>query len=215
MDTIRRQMMNRPGTARYPKGKERVEKILKAAKDVFITKGYGGLTMRNVAAGAGTTVGNLQYYYPDKDRLLRDLLEYMVHGFFESFNSISQNPRKTAEEKLIAWIDCIFDAFPIEDKGRFYPELWALSNHDAAAAKLMEEMYEKGMVTLQGIIKVVNPKLTTREVKDVAITIVGSIEGLVVFVGYRRPWAKSIKAVRRYVMKSCLNLVRTGERFER
>jgi AcrR family transcriptional regulator len=208
-------MMNRPGTARYPKGKERVEKILKAAKDVFITKGYGGLTMRNVAAGAGTTVGNLQYYYPDKDRLLRDLLEYMVHGFFESFNSISQNPRKTAEEKLIAWIDCIFDAFPIEDKGRFYPELWALANHDAAAAKLMEEMYETGMVTLQGIIRVMNPKLTTREVKDIAVTIVGSIEGLVVFVGHRRPWAKSIKAVRRYVMNSCLNLVRTGERFER
>ena len=207
--------MNRPGTARYPKGKERVEKILKAAKDVFITKGYGGLTMRNVAAGAGTTVGNLQYYYPDKDRLLRDLLEYMVHGFFESFNSISQNPRKTAEEKLIAWIDCIFDAFPIEDKGRFYPELWALANHDAAAAKLMEEMYETGMVTLQGIIRVMNPKLTTREVKDIAVTIVGSIEGLVVFVGHRRPWAKSIKAVRRYVMNSCLNLVRTGERFER
>ena len=215
METIRRQMMNRPGTARYPKGKERVEKILKAAKDVFITKGYGGLTMRNVAAGAGTTVGNLQYYYPDKDRLLRDLLEYMVHGFFESFNSISQNPRKTAEEKLIAWIDCIFDAFPIEDKGRFYPELWALANHDAAAAKLMEEMYETGMVTLQGIIRVMNPKLTTREVKDIAVTIVGSIEGLVVFVGHRRPWAKSIKAVRRYVMNSCLNLVRTGERFER
>src|SRR5580704_3289729 len=214
METIRRQMMNRPGTARYPKGKERVEKILKAAKDVFITKGYGGLTMRNVAAGAGTTVGNLQYYYPDKDRLLRDLLEYMVHGFFESFNSISQNPRKTAEEKLIAWIDCIFDAFPIEDKGRFYPELWALANHDAAAAKLMEEMYETGMVTLQGIIRVMNPKLTTREVKDIAVTIVGSIEGLVVFVGHRRPWAKSIKAVRRYVMNSCLNLVRTGERFE-
>ena len=207
--------MNRPGTARYPKGKERVEKILKAAKDVFITKGYGGLTMRNVASGAGTTVGNLQYYYPDKDRLLRDLLEYMVHGFFESFSSIAQNPRKTAEEKLIAWIDCIFDAFPIEDKGRFYPELWALSNHDAAAAKLMGEMYETGMQTLRGIIKDMNPKLSTREVRDIAVTIVGSIEGLVVFVGYRRPWAKSIKAVRRYVMHSCLNLVKTGERFER
>jgi hypothetical protein len=71
------------------------------------------------------------------------------------------------------------------------------------------------MVTLQGIIRVMNPKLTTREVKDIAVTIVGSIEGLVVFVGHRRPWAKSIKAVRRYVMNSCLNLVRTGERFER
>jgi len=215
METKRRQLLNRPGTARYPKGKERIEKILNAAKDVFVTKGYGGLTMRNVAAGAGTTVGNLQYYYPDKDRLLRDLLQYMVHGFFESFTSIFQNPRKTAEEKLVAWIDCIFDAFPIEDKGKFYPELWALANHDAAAAKLMEDMYEEGMFTLQQIVLEINPRLSKREVKDIAVTIVGSIEGLVVFLGYGRPWAKSTGAVRRYTMHNCLNLVRNGERFKR
>jgi AcrR family transcriptional regulator len=205
-----RESLNRPGTARYPKGKERVEKILNAAKNVLVKEGYGGLTMRNVAAGAGTTVGNLQYYYADKDRLLRDMLEYMVHGFFDDFNAILQDPRKSAEDKLVAYIDCIFEAFSIEDKGKFYPEFWAWSNHDATAAKLMEEMYETGMVPLQGIIREINPKLNSRQVKDMAITIVGSIEGLVVFLGYRRPWAKSLKNVRNYTVNSCLNLVRTN-----
>src|ERR1700722_624222 len=177
-----RESLNRPGTARYPKGKERVEMILNAAKNVLVKEGYSGLTMRNVAAGAGTTVGNLQYYYADKDSLLRDLLQYMVHGFFEDFNSILQDSRRTAEEKLVAYIDCIFAAFSIEDKGKFYPEFWAWSNHDATAAKLLEEMYETGFVSLHGIIREMNPKLTAREVKDMSITIVGSIEGLVVFL---------------------------------
>jgi AcrR family transcriptional regulator len=205
-----REALNRPGTARYPKGKERVEKILKAAKNVLVKEGYGGLTMRNVALGAGTTVGNLQYYYADKDRLLHDMLEYMVTGFFEEFSAILQDPKRMAEEKLVAYIDCIFDAFSIEDKGKFYPELWAWSNHNTVAAKLMEEMYETGFAYLHGIIRQINPKLTAREVKDMTITIVGSIEGLVVFLGYRRPWAKSLKSVRDYTVSSCLHLVKTN-----
>jgi AcrR family transcriptional regulator len=202
--------MNRPGTARYPKGKERMEQILKAAKDVLIREGYGGLSMRNVALAAGTTVGNLQYYYADKDRLLRDMLEYMVNGFFEEFSAILRDPGKMAEEKLVAYIDCIFDAFSVEDKGKFYPEIWAWSNHYPTAAKLMEEMYEAGFAYLHDILRQINPTLTTREVKDLAITIVGSIEGLVVFLGYRRPWAKSLRSVRNYTVSSCLHLVKTN-----
>jgi AcrR family transcriptional regulator len=212
MNNVIRQRLHRPGTARYPKGKERVEMILNAAKDILVKKGYPGLTMRNIAAAAATTVGNLQYYYSDKDRLLKDLLNYMVHGFFESFTTILENPKSSPEAKLIAYIDCIFDAFPIEDKGKFYPEFWALSNHDKVAAQLMEEMYETGMVSLQKIISEINPTLTRTEVKDIAITIVGSVEGLVVFVGYERPWAKSLKAVRRYVIQNCLHLVKTVRR---
>jgi AcrR family transcriptional regulator len=212
MHNVIRQRLHRPGTARYPKGKERVEMILRAAKDILVRKGYPGLTMRNIAAAAATTVGNLQYYYSDKDRLLKDLLNYMVHGFFENFATISENPKSSPEDKLVAYIDCIFDAFPIEDKGKFYPEFWALSNHDKVAAQLMEDMYETGMVPLQKIISEINPTLTRTEVKDIAITIVGSVEGLVVFVGYQRPWAKSLKAVRRYVIQNCLYLVKAERR---
>jgi AcrR family transcriptional regulator len=212
MHNVIRQRLHRPGTARYPKGKERVERILKAAKDILVKKGYPGLTMRNIAAAAATTVGNLQYYYSDKDRLLKDLLNYTVQGFFENFATISENPKSSPEDKLIAYIDCIFDAFPIEEKGKFYPEFWALSNHDKVAAQLMEEMYETGLLPLQKIITEINPTLSRTEVKDIAITIVGSVEGLVVFVGYQRPWAKSLKAVRRYVIQSCLYLVKAERR---
>jgi AcrR family transcriptional regulator len=122
-----RESLNRPGTARYPKGKERVEKILNAAKNVLVKEGYGGLTMRNVALGAGTTVGNLQYYYADKDRLLHDMLEYMVTGFFEDFSAILQDPKRMAEEKLVATsrvhIRRVFSG------GQSSIELWAVEHN--------------------------------------------------------------------------------------
>ena len=209
---MEKRKLNRPGTALYPKGKQRVEKILKAAKDILIEMGYSGLTMRNIAKRAGTTVGNLQYYYPNKDRLLQELLEYAVHGFFEHFESIVEDMHKKPEDKLRAYIECIFDAFPNEEKGKFYPEFWALSNHDTKAAELMENMYERGMVTLTSIIHEINPALSRKEVKDIAITIAGSVEGLVVFVGYKRPWADSLNSVRRKSVEACVYLAKSGGR---
>jgi AcrR family transcriptional regulator len=209
---MEKRRLNRPGTARYPKGRDRVDAILGAAKEILVQMGYGGLTMRNIASRAGTTVGNLQYYYPNKDRLLTELLEYAVHGFFEHFESIVEDPRKSPEDKLRAYVGCIFDAFPSEEKGKFYPEFWALSNHDRMAAELMENMYERGMVTLQSIIREINPKLTKKQVKDVAITIAGSVEGLVVFVGYRRPWANSLRPVRRISIEACIHMAKSAGR---
>jgi AcrR family transcriptional regulator len=54
---------------RQPKqqrGKERVEKILDAAAAVFDEVGYGAATTHLIAAKAGTAIGSLYQFFPDK-----------------------------------------------------------------------------------------------------------------------------------------------------
>ena len=54
---------------RQPKqqrGKERVEKILDAAAAVFDQVGYEAATTHMIAAGAGTAIGSLYQFFPDK-----------------------------------------------------------------------------------------------------------------------------------------------------
>ncbi|WP_408648729.1 TetR/AcrR family transcriptional regulator [Tumidithrix elongata] len=54
---------------RQPKQKrsqERVEKILKAAAEVFIEVGYEAATTHTIAARAGTAIGSLYQFFPDK-----------------------------------------------------------------------------------------------------------------------------------------------------
>ena len=44
------------------KGWERVHAILQAARRLLAADGYGGLSMRRVAAEAGMTLSNVQHY---------------------------------------------------------------------------------------------------------------------------------------------------------
>ena len=65
----------RPGTAVSEKGNQRIDQIIRAARDTLIRAGYHGFTMRAVAAECEISVGNLNYYYASKADLLADLLE--------------------------------------------------------------------------------------------------------------------------------------------
>ena len=46
------------------RGKNAVNKIMASAIEIFVDEGYGGLTMRKVAAKAGLALSNLQHYFP-------------------------------------------------------------------------------------------------------------------------------------------------------
>ena len=56
-------------------------KISKKASELFNEKGYNNVTLREIAAAAGTTIGNLTYYFPQKDDLLASLQEQAENQF--------------------------------------------------------------------------------------------------------------------------------------
>ena len=53
---------------------ERRARILRSARKLFLRRGYEVTTMRDVAAGAGTSIGNLYFYFEDKEALLETLM---------------------------------------------------------------------------------------------------------------------------------------------
>ncbi len=50
-------------------------RILDSARSEFVRRGFQQASMRDIAASAGTTVGNLYRYYPGKEEILRALTE--------------------------------------------------------------------------------------------------------------------------------------------
>jgi len=52
----------------------RRNKILRSARKLFLQRGYDVTTMRSVAEAAGTSIGNLYFYFQDKEALLETLL---------------------------------------------------------------------------------------------------------------------------------------------
>lgn len=203
-----RSALNRPGTATHPKGQVRLIGILEAARQVFMNDGYANFTMRKVAARAGISVGNLNYYYRSKEDLLRDMLDYVISHYVEEFENRRRQAGRSAEKQLEAIAEFIVEDLSRTTTTVFFPELWALANHDAYAAALMEELYVKGRQPFNDLIPLINPDIPKREREEMALFMSAAIEGLTMFVGNAKPWADNIDGIKKIVSRAFLGLIR-------
>lgn len=206
-----RKALNRPGTAKQQKGLDRLSSILDAARAVFCELGYSNLTMRKVAAKAGISIGNLNYYYRTKEDLLRDLLEYEINAYLEEFGRLRKRVGSSPEKQLEAVLK-----FWIQDLGTpettvFFPELWALSNHHPYIAELTDELYAKARLPLNELIPLINPTLTKKESEQLALYMCAAMEGLTIFAGYKKPWARHMKDLKRISISNFIELIKSTQ----
>lgn len=191
----------------YEKGQERIEAILEAATDVLINQGYKKMTLRQIALRAGITVGNLTYYYRSKDALLKDLLEKILAGYLEEIDRIAEASGEVPEDRFIATIEYLIDDLNTWQTTRFFPELWALSNHDEHAADLMEEMYVAERQAICQLIQGINPSLSTQQTSNIALFISCTIEGMTMFVGAGKRQQNALQSMKKMACESFLSLI--------
>jgi TetR/AcrR family transcriptional regulator len=70
------------------KDKGAEEKILAAARNVFITRGMAGARMQDIADEAGINKALLHYYFRDKDKLFELVFLEEAQKFFPKINAI-------------------------------------------------------------------------------------------------------------------------------
>jgi AcrR family transcriptional regulator len=67
------------------------EKILAAARKVFITKGMAGARMQDIADEAGMNKALLHYYFRSKEQLFENIFVKLTQGFWEQISSIFES----------------------------------------------------------------------------------------------------------------------------
>jgi homoserine dehydrogenase len=102
----------RKGTGESRRGKETILLILDSAKSILIEEGYSKLSMRKVALGAQISVGNLQYYYPNKNDLLKDMLDHSIDEFMAKLPSLDADfnariEQAASEGKVLRYVGTI------------------------------------------------------------------------------------------------------------
>lgn len=190
------------------KGRRRVSEILHAARDIVVGESAAKLTMRKVAARCGITVGNVSYYFPNKQALLNDLCDAVVQGYADDWNEIMADPDLTPEEQLMAVTRHIMLDLNTRDTTHFFPELWVLANHDPVAADSMEYIYAIERAVFVKLIGQINPGLSGEEREVVALYISSAIEGMTMFIGYERRWRSRAEGIINIATKTFLDLVR-------
>lgn len=103
----------------YTKGERRIKIILEAAEQLLIDSGYHNFSMRKVATKAGVSVGNLQYYFPSKDKLLEALLDHVIQNYLDAFERFKG--QYTPKEQFVKIIKAVIKDLKTKHTTVFFP----------------------------------------------------------------------------------------------
>ncbi|MFM8856210.1 MAG: TetR/AcrR family transcriptional regulator [Actinomycetota bacterium] len=195
----------RGGRPTKSKGDLRLEKVLDAAEDVLKRRGAEGLSVRAVAQKVGITIGNLQYYFPTRAKLLdavfRRRAEIFKSELFDSISSIGE-PRRRFEMLLDFWFNSQFQA----DQALFW-HLWAISAHDKEARSTMMSIYDELVAYVAALLREMNSALTAQQAVRRAALVTSMIEGSGLFVGYGRTPKPALSSLQRDIRAEVMELV--------
>jgi AcrR family transcriptional regulator len=192
----------------YAKGHGTRELILRTALHIVIEEGYRAMSMRRVASACGMKLGNLTYHYPTREDLVRELLNAVISSYQVEFDAIVAAPGVPPEQRLARLCGLILDDIGTKKTTRLFPELWALSNHDAFVYERVHALYAQARAPLIEIVAEMRPDLAEQDRLDLALFISASMEGLTVFAGYQMPFAARLPAVEVIAIRAFIDIVR-------
>lgn len=196
---------------RSEKGESSAKGILLAAEGLLIDEGYHNFSLRKVAARAEQTLGSLQYYFPTKASLVKAMLNNRIQRYLVMFEQIRGDAGTDPINQFEALIAGIVRDLNTKTTTVFFPEVWSMANHDQQATEFLDAMYGSYRDVLVDVIRLINPKLSKRQLTRIAIYISASLEGHTMFIGHRKPWKKETENIISMASQSFLWLIRSGE----
>ena len=171
-------------------------------------QGYSSLTMRKVAAKANISIGNLNYYYRTKADLLRDLIDYVIIPYLEEFDRVREQVGESPEKQIKAVLKFWIEDLGTPETTAFFPECWALANHNAFVADLVDDLYIKARQALNELIPQINPTLTQKESEQIALYMCAAMEGLTIFAGHEKPWSAQLGALKQMSINNFMDIIK-------
>jgi AcrR family transcriptional regulator len=165
-----------------PSAQQRAQQIVDAASRVMCRKGYGGTTMKDIAAEAGITPGLIHYYFDSKEDLLlavaRSLCEHMRGDAEEAFAAAGEQPPIA---RAYAALEATKAHLSRPDQQRLLMETITLSLAEPRMKQQLTALYEDLIETTSAMVDELNHQVPTPlpvPVRDYASVIVATIDGL-------------------------------------
>jgi AcrR family transcriptional regulator len=193
----------------YVRGHETYELILRSALSLMIEQGFRAMSMRRVAAECGMKLGNLTYYFPTREDLVRALFEAVIHSYEIEFDTILHEEEATPEQRLTDLCTLLLEDIRTKKTTRFFPELWALANHDPFVADRVNDLYARARVALDSAVAEINPGLSPARREMLVLWISASMEGLTVFAGFEKPFEPRMPELAQIAIQGFIDLAKS------
>lgn len=121
------------------------QRILEYALDLLAENGSHGLTMRKVADRSGISLGNLQYYYKDREKLLMAMIDMYLNKCMtiieeEFFRHLAEKPEIQLPD-LQKFIASLIHSEELSEWCRIFREFWALSSRSQSIKNHLDYYY--------------------------------------------------------------------------
>lgn len=75
-------------------------RVLHAATELFLSKGYAATSLREIAAAADMNIGSLMHLFSSKEKLLSELVAYVLEKQFQTAEKLVAGQ---TDDKLLTW----------------------------------------------------------------------------------------------------------------
>lgn len=159
------------------------QRVLKAAKAVFIRDGASVFSARRVAKEVGLSLRSVQHYYPTTETLLAAVVDLVIQEFESAYGELYKKLPFNAEARLLGVIDILLASNWQQDTRRVFYGLYALSVYKKFAAKLMDRMYARHTRQLATLIGAARSHLTEKRSMELAVIVAATLDGTMIFTG--------------------------------
>ena len=155
-------------------------KILDAAYEVFVGKGYSDTTMDDIVKKAQLSKGAIYWYYKSKKDIYLSLIDYWFNEYSAGVLK-SLEDKDSSSEQLKSLFEYFVDQFDQNpDTFKIMVEFWRTSGLDVDFNNKLQEIYSQ---FLEYIIDIIKNGIESGEFKEVdpritALSILINIEGI-------------------------------------
>lgn len=153
------------------------DQILDAAERLFAAQGFPGTTVKQIGQAAGVNSALLYYYFEDKERLYRAVLERLA-GQLVSRTMVGLQSQVSPSERIRGFIEAQVDTFVTNPR---LPRLFMREMLDHDAAHAVEQIQHLAATSFKGLCEAIEEgqKLGTfradLDPKFAAISTVGQV----------------------------------------
>jgi AcrR family transcriptional regulator len=167
------------------------EKILTAARKVFITNGLAGARMQEIADEAGINKAMLHYYFRSKEKLFETVLVETMQGFVPKMNSIF-NSDAELEEKIKTFCAVYIDKM-VENP--FIP-LFVMNEINKQPEAFFKKLWGGKKPDVSTLVKQIEVGVKNREISPIhPVQLVMNIMALCVFPFVAKPMFQLVMAI--------------------
>ncbi|AOR72814.1 TetR family transcriptional regulator [Burkholderia stabilis] len=159
--------------------------IVRVARELLLKGGPLTFSQRAVAAGAGISVSNLQYYFPTRLAVLRAVIEPVIDAYLVELKRVldsDASPDDVLERVLARSLSDAKDA----QYGALFRHFLSFAAIDPECLKLFDGWYDTLTREIAALLRTVNPAFDAADGLHVATLLIATADGLTMQSGSAR-----------------------------